>query len=278
MAARFRGVSAPPVSQQPTSMLPVVFGGQAGAQHDESVPVAYSIPSHLVVPLGVCFLTCACVDRLLIYGNVILSGAGSRRRRAMLEPVPLPNQRQALFPPVIYHDRCQGPAEIGGGRRPTEGINALLLLLAKYIFPSSAAVASALEMTTATKCALVVLGGGQLPETRKKGTQQMFHTSLSLLPLRLSLLVLACFHRPRTTCYGACPLLRHRCVRAEIPAPRPPSFPETCGSACRRRRRRPPPRNRAGTPQEAPELQLLHVGRWHVADYSLVALFSPHSA
>lgn len=189
MAARFRGVSAPPVSQQPTSMLPVVFGGQAGAQHDEPVPVAYSIPSHLVVPLGVCFLTCACVDRLLIYGNVILSRAGSRRRRAMLEPVPLPNQRQALFPPVIYHDRCQGPAEIGGGRRPTEGINALLLLLAKYIFPSSAAVASALEMTTATKCALVVLARGEGSYRRRRGRRgrNRCSTHLSLLPLRLSM-------------------------------------------------------------------------------------------
>lgn len=106
-------------------------------------------------------------------------------------------------------------------------------------------------MTTATKCALVGLGGGQLPETRKKGTQQMFHTSLSLLPLRLSLLVLACFHRPRTTCYGACPAPPTQ-MRARGNTGSP------AGAAIVPRAMRtgvPPPRNRAGTPQEARELQ-----------------------
>lgn len=76
------GTTTPPPAAGPSSLLRGLvplrcFWWPA----DEPVPVAYSIPSHLVVPLGVCILTCACVDRLLIYGNVILSRPGEPAAR-----------------------------------------------------------------------------------------------------------------------------------------------------------------------------------------------------
>lgn len=124
----------------------------------------------------------------------------------MLEPAPLPKQRRALFPAVIYHDRCQGPAEMGGGpggestRAPC-----------KVYFPphSGCSCEGALEMTTATKSAPVVLrGGGELPDEEGGDATDVPPISFSFALARglvnVALLVLACFHRPRTTCYGAC--------------------------------------------------------------------------
>lgn len=103
----------------------------------------------------------------------------------MLEPVPLPNQRQALFPPVIYHDRCQGPAEIGC----SENRLALRHSPAKYIFPPTLARGCRCEERIRNDDsyemrACRARGEGELPTTGKKGAQQMFHSrSLSLLPL-----------------------------------------------------------------------------------------------
>lgn len=54
----------------------VVFGRSRSSVRARFSRLLYSVS--FVVPLGVCFLTSACEDRLLIYGNVILSGAGEK--------------------------------------------------------------------------------------------------------------------------------------------------------------------------------------------------------
>lgn len=133
----------------------------------------------MVLPLGVCFLTCARVDRLLIYGNVILSGGAGGAQ--CLNLFPSRTNDRLCFRRLFIMTVAKAPRRSAAARIGSLFATPLRSIFFPPLWRAAAVARSALEMTTATKCALVVLAGrGSYPRRGRKGRNRCSTADLFL--------------------------------------------------------------------------------------------------